>query len=1065
MSAVASDAEEPTTAVAHAIAGLAMRNIGPALMGGRIADIAIHPDNRTTWYVAVGSGGVWKTTNAGVTWKPIFDQQASYSIGCIAIDPRRPDVIWVGTGESVSGRHVAWGDGVYRSLNGGASWERMGLEQSEHIGQILIDPRNSDVIHVAAEGPLWSPGGERGVFTTSDGGATWHESLVIDDDTGVTKMAFAPDDPDVIYAAAYQRRRRVWSLVGGGPESGIHKSTDGGATWRKITEGLPDNDMGKIGIAVTPANPNIVYATIEADEEERGFYRSLDRGESWEKRSSYISGGTGPHYYQEIFASPVDEELVFQVDVFIQVTRDAGTSFQNLESGSNKHSDNHSIWIDPDNGKHLLVGTDAGLYETFDQGTSFRHFSNLPVSQFYRLALDNSEPFYDILGGAQDLGTLLGPSRTAHVDGVRNQDWSVPLGADGYHVAFDSDDPQTAYIEWQVGNVMRLDRRTMELQDVQPQPAQGDPPERWNWDCPIVVSEHESRRVYLASQRVWRSDDRGDSWTSISDDLTRNLNRYELAAFDQVSSVDALYDNMAMSQYSTISHLSESAIDEGVIYAGTDDGIIQVTDDGGSTWRRVSDIPDLPHDAFINNVEASRHDAKAVFVAADAHKNGIYTPFVFASTDRGESWQSIRGDLPDGTIVWAIEQDHIDPDLLFLGTEFGIYVSINHGQNWHKLTKDVPTISFRDIKLHRRDDDLVGASFGRGFFVLDDYSPLRSLDEDQLASGPVMFGVRDAWWYVPNEPMQAAGQPTLGSSAYRAPNPPFGATVSYYLADDFESTKKRRQKAEKELSTDDADIPFPGLDALWSEHVEPDPTLHILIRDASGQPIRVLTAETKTGLHRTTWDLRLSAPDPIKLTKPDFEPPWASDPRGPLAAPGVYSAELVHVTSTGSEVVSGPEWFTVKPTPATSGGTDGTGFQAQTAVLAARTRGSAMQIEATRDRIAHLRASLIQTPAADVSTRLQNLHEQLEELSRELVNDPIRERLSEPESPSIMSAVDRVVNLHWGTTQTPTQTQRASIASAATRYELFLPRLTALVGDVAQVTADVDGAGGPWVPR
>ena len=372
-------------------------------MGGRIADIAIHPDNRTTWYVAVGSGGVWKTTNAGVTWKPIFDQQASYSIGCIAIDPRRPDVIWVGTGESVSGRHVAWGDGVYRSLNGGASWERMGLEQSEHIGQILIDPRNSDVIHVAAEGPLWSPGGERGVFTTNDGGATWHESLVIDDDTGVTKMAFAPDDPDVIYAAAYQRRRRVWSLVGGGPESGIHKSTDGGATWRKITEGLPDNDMGKIGIAVTPANPNIVYATIEADEEERGFYRSLDRGESWEKRSSYISGGTGPHYYQEIFASPVDEELVFQVDVFIQVTRDAGTSFQNLESGSNKHSDNHSIWIDPDNGKHLLVGTDAGLYETFDQGTSFRHFSNLPVSQFYRLALDNSEPFYDILGGAQDL--------------------------------------------------------------------------------------------------------------------------------------------------------------------------------------------------------------------------------------------------------------------------------------------------------------------------------------------------------------------------------------------------------------------------------------------------------------------------------------------------------------------------------------------------------------------------------------------------------------------------------------------------------------------------------------
>ena len=1038
-------------------------------MGGRIADIAIHPTNRTTWYIAVGSGGVWKTTNAGVTWKPIFDDQQSYSIGCIAIDPNRPDVIWVGTGESVSGRHVGWGDGVYRSLNGGASWERMGLEHSEHIGQILIDPRNGDVVHVAAEGPLWSGGGERGVFTTRDGGTTWEQTLEIDDDTGATKMAFAPDDPDVIYAAAYQRRRRVWALVGGGPGSGIHKSTDAGATWRKISEGLPKNDMGKIGVAVTPANPNIVYATIEADEDERGFYRSVDRGESWEKRSSYISGGTGPHYYQEIFASPVDEELIYQVDVFVQVTRDAGATFTNLETGKNKHSDNHSIWIDPDNGQHLLVGTDAGLYETFDQGTSFRHFSNLPVSQFYRVAVDNSEPFYDILGGAQDLGTLLGPSRTTHVDGVRNQDWSVPLGADGYHVAFDPDDPQTAYIEWQVGNVMRLDRNTMELQDIQPQPAAGDPPERWNWDCPIVVSPHASSTIYVASQRVWQSVDRGESWTAISDDLTRGVNRYELATFDSVSSVDALYDNMAMSQYSTISHLSESPVTAGIIYVGTDDGLVQVSEDAGASWRHANGIPGLPHDGFINNVVASEHDDEAVFVVADAHKNGIYTPFVFASVDRGASWQSIRGDLPDGTTVWAIQQDHIEPDLLFLATEFGIYASVNHGENWHKLTKDIPTISFRDIKLHRRDDDLIGASFGRGFFVLDDYSPLRGLDEDALEAGPSMFGVRDAWWYVPNEPMQAAGQPTLGSSAYRAPNPPFGATITYFLNNDVESTKKQRQKVEKQLGADD-DIPFPGFDALWDEHLESDPALHIVIRDASGEPIRRLVAETKAGLHRATWDLRLSAPDPIKLTKPDFEPPWASDPRGPLAAPGVYSAELVGVSATGDELMSGPESFTVKPTPATSGrdtggGESGTAFQADTAGLAARVRGSAKLVESTKDRIAHIRAALLQTPSASLFPDLQSLQRQLEGLRRELVGDPISERLSEPETPSIMSAVDRVAYMHSDTTQPPTQTQRTSIATAMARYESFTPRLAEVVEAVAQLTAEVDEAGGPWVPR
>jgi len=378
-------------------------------MSGRIADIAVHPARKSTWYVAAGSGGVWKTTNAGTTWTPVFDDQPSYSIGEITLDPTNPDVVWVGTGENVSGRHVGWGDGVYRSRDAGRTWQRMGLPNSQHIGRILVDPRDGDVVLVAAEGPLWSPGGDRGVYRTTDGGATWSPVLQIDENTGVTDLEFDPSNPDVVYAAAYQRRRHVWGFLGGGPKSGLWKSTDNGKTWRQVTTGLPKGDMGKIGLAVTPADPSLVYATIEASAEERGFYRSRDRGESWEKRNSYISGGTGPHYYQELEASPTNPDLVYQMDVFLHVTRDGGKTIDFLETGYDKHSDNHALHIDPDDGAHLIVGTDAGVYESFDEGKTWRHFPNLPVSQFYKVALSNREPFYDILGGAQDLGTLHGP--------------------------------------------------------------------------------------------------------------------------------------------------------------------------------------------------------------------------------------------------------------------------------------------------------------------------------------------------------------------------------------------------------------------------------------------------------------------------------------------------------------------------------------------------------------------------------------------------------------------------------------------------------------------------------
>ncbi|MEM9204654.1 MAG: glycosyl hydrolase, partial [Actinomycetota bacterium] len=600
---MATDADAPTDPLTRALSGLGFRAIGPASRGGRIADIAVHPTKSSTWYVAVGSGGVWKTTNAGTTWTPIFDEQRSFSIGCIALDPNRPDTVWVGTGEAVSGRHVAWGDGVYRSDDGGTSWRHMGLAASEHIGAILIDPRDGDVVHVAAEGPLWSSGGERGVFTTRDGGETWEHSLAIDDDTGVTSAVFAPDDPDTIHAAAYQRRRNVRAFMGGGPGSGIHTSRDGGLTWAKASQGIPAGDLGKIGLATTPADPAIVYATIEtADDDTKGFYRSTDRGGSWERRSGYVSGGTGPHYYQELFASPHNADKVYQVDVFLHVTIDGGKRFAPAESATNKHADNHVVWIDPSDPDHLLVGCDAGVYETFDDCATFRHVPNLPISQFYRVAVDDGVPFTTVMGGAQDLGTLAGPLRTTHVDGVRNEDWWVPLGADGYGVVFDPDEPAISYLEWQVGNVMRHDKRTNELTDIQPIPAPDDPPERFNWDMPIVLSPHQPGRLYVASQRVWRSDDRGDSWMPISGDLTGGENRYELPVGDRVWSVDGLFDHMAMSWSATITCLSESPVAEGVLYVGTDDTRVAVSVDGGGSWVPAGALPDLPAAAFINDV-------------------------------------------------------------------------------------------------------------------------------------------------------------------------------------------------------------------------------------------------------------------------------------------------------------------------------------------------------------------------------------------------------------------------------------------------------------------------------
>ena len=843
--------------------GLELRGIGPALMSGRIADIAIHPNDHSVRYVAVGSGGVWKTINAGTTWQPIFDEQGSYSIGCITIDPNTPEVVWVGTGENVGGRHVGYGDGIYRSRNGGETWENLGLEKSQHVGNIVVDPRDSNVVYVAAQGPLWSAGGDRGLFKTIDAGKTWEKILGGGEYTGVNEVVMDPSDPDTLYAATHQRLRTVAALINGGPESAIHKSTDGGDTWRKLESGLPEEDMGKIGLAISPQRPEVVYATIELADRKGGFYRSGDAGESWEKRNDYLSGGTGPHYYQELFPSPHAFDRVYQMDWRMQVTDDGGTNFRRVGEQF-KHGDNHAMAFDPSDPDYLLSGSDGGLYESWDLGKTWKFAANLPVTQFYKVAVDYDEPFYNIYGGTQDNNTQGGPSRTDNVHGIRNSDWFVTLFGDGHQPAVNPTNPDIVYSHWQQGNLTRFDRKTGEMIYIQPQPGEDEPYDRYNWDAPVLISPHDPARIYHASHRVWRTDDRGDDWRPISGDLTRNLDRLETPMMGRVWSFDAVWDLWAMSTFSTITSLSESPLVDGLLYAGTDDGLIQVSEDAGETWRKVDRLPGAGEMFFVNDIKADLHDPDTAYVVVDQHKIGNFSPYVFKSQDRGRTWKSLSGDLPDRHLVWRIVQDHEQPGLMFVGAEFGIFFTVDGGEQWIKLTGGVPNIAFRDLAIQKREDDLVGASFGRSFFVLDDYSPLRQVTAESLEREAMLFPVRTARWYMPRRVLGGSEKASQGHAFYVAPNPPFGAVFTYYLRDDMQTRKQARRESEKEIEKKGGDTPYPGWEELQKEDLEEDPAILITVRDASGDVVRRLTGPTTRGLPPSGLGSSLSLDGPVE---------------------------------------------------------------------------------------------------------------------------------------------------------------------------------------------------------
>ena len=1064
--AAPSAAQDSGAPGADTFAGLELRGIGPALSSGRISDLAIHPTRNGTWYVAVASGGVWKTENAGTSWTPIFDAEGSYSIGCLALDPNDPLVVWVGTGENNNQRSVAYGDGVYKSVDGGKSWKRMGLERSEHVGRIVVDPRDSDVVYVAAQGPLWSAGGDRGLYKTRDGGLTWERSLETDEHTGANEVWIDPRNPDVLYASTQQRRRHVFTYLGSGPGSGIYKSRDAGATWQKLTAGLPKTDLGRIGLAVSPVDPDVVYAIVEAIEG-AGFYRSRDAGASWEKRSDHVTSG---NYYTEIVPDPHDVDRVYSMDTWMQVTEDGGATFSRVPA-TYKHVDDHALWIDPADADHLLSGNDGGLYESWDRGATWDFKANLPVTQFYKVAVDEAEPFYNVYGGTQDNFSIGGPSRTTSDHGIVNSDWFVTLGGDGFQSRVDPTDPNIVYSQLQYGVLVRHDRRTGESLDIQPQEEPGDDPLRWNWDSPLIISPHSHTRLYFAAQRLFRSDDRGDTWRPVSGDLTAGIDRNALEVMGRVQSVDAVEKNRSTTPYGNLVSLTESPLVEGLLAVGSDDGLVHVSGDGGETWQRRDSFPGVPGTTYVNDLEFSLHSADVLYAAFNDHKRGNFAPYLLRSDDRGASWTSIAGDLPERGSVYALAEDHVDPKLLFAGTEFGVFFTRDGGQRWTRLKGGIPTIAVRDVALQRRENDLVLATFGRGFYILDDYSVLRQASDERLASEAALFGVRRAWMYVPRRPLGLPDKSFQGDSYYTAPNPPFGAVFTYYLEDGYRTLREQRREAEQEASEAGRAIGYPSWEALEAEDREEKPVAILTVRDADDQVVRRIEGPVSKGFHRVAWDLRYPPYEPVDLSPPGPYNPFSDPPRGPLVAPGRYSVSLAVRVRGELQPLDGPREFETEvlgtaslPAPDREAVL---AFQRQTGRLQRAVLGAGQAASEAQRRIDHLKVALRDAPAADSALRaeLDAIETRLADLRVELEGDRTRAQRGEAVLPGVQGRVQRIVSGHWTTTSAPTATQRRGYAIAAEQFEGVLARLRTLIEqDLAGVERRAEAAAAPWTP-
>ncbi len=1048
------------------LSGLKLRNIGPGFPSGRISDFAVMPGGSHDYFVATSSGGLWRTRDNGISWKPLFDGQASYALSDVEVAKSNPDIIWVGSGENNAQRSVAYGDGVYKSTDGGASWKNMGLKDSGHIGQIWINPDNADHVLVAAQGPLWNEGGDRGLYKTIDGGETWERILEIDEHTGINEIVVHPDNVDNIVVSSYQRRRHVWTLINGGPSSGIHRTIDGGKSWTRIKNGLPGDHMGRIGLAGAPSAPNMIYAIIEANDEEKGVYRSTNFGQSWEKRSNHLT--TSPQYYNEIIVDPKNPERLYSMDTFTARSDDGGKSFSRL-SATHRHVDDHALWINPQNTSHIMIGGDGGIYDSYDGGLKWRHIDNLPLTQFYRATPDNDVPFYNVCGGTQDNNSLCAPSRTNVVHGVTNSDWKIILGGDGYKPQSDPEDPNIIYTQYQYGGLARYDRRTQERLYITPKPPSGENDYKWNWNTPLLVSPHNSKTIFYAAEKVFKSDDRGDSWKIISPDLTRQIDRNSLEVMGRVWGVDSIAKNDSTSIYGSIIGLSQSSLNADLIFAGSDDGVISVTQDGGENWRSVRDFSNVPEMSLVEDLITSVHDENIAFAVFDNHKRGDYKPYVYKTTDKGATWRSITGDLPERGSAHTIIQDHEDPDLLFVGTEFGLFFTQNGGKNWHQMKGNFPTIAVRDLEIQRRENDLIVATFGRGIYILDDYTPLR-VDGERLTENDVtLFPIKDAWLYIEGDYWGSRAKGNNGDNFYHGDNPPYGAVFTYHLKDGFKSKAKARRGDEIKLEKDNKDTPYPDWDELRVEDRENAPFVFASISNDKGQVVRRMRVKASKGLHRVAWDMRLDEPGPTRLNVA-AAPAFGRGPVGPLALPGTYTIALYSDVDGEVSEISEAQSFTLKPLGLSPEATDNReelqDFQLRTSALIRAVDGATRASNEMNDRIEHLKVALGRTPQTDGKHRqqLRAFEDRLDTIRIGLVGDGTIASRNEPAPVSINARLGTIRFSSWNSQSDVAQVHVDMYDIAAQEFEITLSALRSLEGDLRIFENELDKAGAPWTP-
>jgi len=823
---------------------LKMRNIGPAIMGGRVVDFAVVNSNTSIMYAAIGPSGVWKSVNSGTTWEPAFDQEGSVAVGAVAVSQSHPDIVWVGTGEGTSRNSVGIGDGVYKSEDGGKTWQNMGLENTRHISRIKIDPANPDIVYIGALGHLWGPNPERGVFRTQDGGKTWEKVLYVNEDTGIADMAADPSNSKIVYAAAWDYRRKPFHFRSGGKGSGIFRTTDGGDTWRKLRQGLPAGDLGRIGLDVCRGNPAVVYAVVESSS--GAVYRSDDKGESWQRVSdkrTYERINFRPFYYSRITVDPNNDLVVYVYSGSSYVSRDGGKTFKSISGQT--HPDHHTMWVNPHNSQHIMDGNDGGIDISYDGGKNWHGVRTNAWSEVYQVGYDMRDPYYAYVG-LQDNGSWGAPVNSLDPGGIFNFHWYVIGGGDGFYTQVDPEDYSTLYRNAHMGGITRFDVRTGDSQSIKPVSPLGEKPYRFNWNSPILLSPHNNKVVYFGGNYLFKTTDGGSSWEKVSPDLSSDDPE------KQKDSGGITADNTGAEIHCTIYTIAESPVKEGVIWTGTDDGLVQITQDGGKTWTNITkNIKGLPADSWVTRIDASHFAAGTSFATFDRHRYDDYKPYVYKTADFGKTWTSLGNGLPKVGYLHVVRQDPVNRDLLYVGSEFGLFLSLDGGRTWTSYNNEFPTIAVRDIMVHPRENDLLVGTHGRGLWIMDDIRPLQSLSGEKMNSSFELFAVRPATLYS-----YKSNSMYSGPYDFVAPNPHSGAGITYRLKDKPGAADK----------------------------------LSLTILDSQGNLVHKLSSPKKKGLNRGYWDLREQlAGEPQ---------PQASRQRyrrysgGPYSLPGRYKVEL-----------------------------------------------------------------------------------------------------------------------------------------------------------------------------